>query len=257
MRITLIDYTGKDNHLFMYDQGRGEYAARLLAYTKNTRLTQGDETRNRYFSMPWKDIEPELVEVANTIRSSWEFVDYTFEIVGVTRAFVQQLTRTRVGVSFAVQTLRLTDMADFDTTVPETVVDRGGTSEWAQVVSRIREGYKMLRSIGVPAEDARGLLPLNTQTNLIFKINLRALADMVPKRQSLRAQSEYQLFAAELVRLVEGAHPWASLFLRPARTYTPALDALLRAVLGGKSLGERPDVARALKEIDGMKETWG
>src|SRR4051812_1582937 len=106
MKVSIIDHTGAGS-------GDPYYAAKLLIYTKNTRLTQGEDTRAKVAAMSEQAILADLDYIAKTIRSSWEFVDYTFEITGVTRAFTHQFVRTRTG-SYAQQAQRVADMSMFD-----------------------------------------------------------------------------------------------------------------------------------------------
>src|SRR5271157_1576499 len=114
MKVDLISYTGHGNPDPMY-------AAKLLVYTKSTRLEQGPDTYQRIFSMSDEDLFKELQAISVTIRSSWEFCSFTFSIREVTRAFTHQLVRTRVGVSFAQQAQRVVNMTDFQALMPDTV----------------------------------------------------------------------------------------------------------------------------------------
>ncbi len=102
MKVSLIDWTGAGSADKMY-------AAKLLVYTKSTRLTQGEETLKRIFEMTEEQLLPELNYISSSIRSSWEFISYTFQITGVTRAFTHQLVRTRTA-SYAQQAQRVVDM---------------------------------------------------------------------------------------------------------------------------------------------------
>ena len=254
MKVTLIDYTGRgsDDPL---------YAARLLIYTKNTRLTQGEETRMVVAGMSETVIMEELSYIANTIRSSWEFVDYTFEIQGVTRAFTHQLVRTRTA-SYAQQSQRSVDMSDFETLLPDSTMNADGGAAWYATVGHISTTYKYYQEHGVPAEDCRGLLPTNILTNIIMKMNLRTLADLLPKRKSLRAQGEYTNVAKEMERCVLDVHPWAKEFIDPDRLATPHLDQILKALVDmlareGKTPSGDPALNNALKELDKLKGTWG
>jgi len=248
MNVILIDYTG-------IGHADKDYAARLLTYTKNTRLTQGEETREKIAKMEPSALLTELDYIANTIRSSWEFVHYTFEITGVTRAFTHQLVRTR-HASFAQQAQRVVDMSSFETLVPITV-QRSGTDEWDKCMKVIAETYKHYQLEGVPAQDCRGVLPTNVLTNIIMKIDLRNFADLVGKRENLRAQGEYADVAKLMKEEVLRVHPWTAPFLSPERTATPVLDKLLREALGTRSPIDAPDINAALKELDKLKGTWG
>lgn len=251
IEVNMIDYTGIGSPDPLY-------AARLLAYTKNTRLGQGGNARYKYEIMSKEELGKELDYMASTIRSSWEFIDYTFEIKNVTRAFTHQFVRTRVGVSFAQQSQRSVDMSGFVATTPKTIRENNDTLRaWNDSMSMINQTYQHMIEEGIPAEDARGILPTNIQTNIIAKINLRAFADLCGKRINPRAQGEY----TEVVKLMRDhvyrVHPWAKRFLEPERKSTPAIDKILREALGENTPFSKPEVNAALKEVDLLKGTWG
>lgn len=249
-KVSLIDYTGMGNPDPMY-------AARLLIYTKNTRLTQGEETRAKVAAMSDGDMAAELDYISNTIRSSWEFVSYTFEILGVTRAFTHQLVRTR-HASFAQQAQRVVDMRGLQTLVPDTVMANDKAhGTWRLVQQMVGEAYGQMFDMGIPAQDCRGLLPTNVLTNIIMKIDLRNFVDLVGKRENLRAQGEYGEVARQMRELVIGIHPWTKPFISPDRKATPALDAILKRLLGDTSPVDQPEINAALKEVDKLKATWG
>lgn len=250
MKVDLIDFTG-------YESEEIWYAARLLVYVKNTRLEQGDETRKRIWAMGEDELMKELDYIAKTIRSSWEFVDYTFEIKDVTRAFTHQLVRTRTA-SYAQQAQRVVSMNDFKALLPDTVKeDSALVGQWEACMTAIKTTYSFLQNHGVPNQDCRGVLPTNVLTNIITKMNLRTLADVIGKRENLRAQGEYAAVARAMKRLVLDVHPWARPFLEPERTQTPNLDTLLAEALGSSSPIDRPKINAALKEVDALKGTWG
>jgi flavin-dependent thymidylate synthase len=249
MRVTLIDYTGAGS-------ADPLYAARLLAYTKNTRLEQGEVTREKFQLMSEADLNAELDYIAGTIRSSWEFVDYVFEIRDVTRAFTHQLVRTRTA-SYAQQAQRVVDMSEFGTLVPDTVLEADDGAAWNDLMRHISEVYTTYSGLGVPNQDCRGVLPTNVHTNIIVKMNLRTLADIVAKRKNLRAQGEYGEVAAKMEELVLSIHPWTKSFLSPERTRTPALDTMLTKLLGSASPIDKPELNAALKELDTLKGIWG
>jgi len=250
MKVTLIDYTGNGNI-------DAHYAARLLVYTKNTRLEQGEETRNKIAAMTYDELKPDLDYISKTLRSSWEFVDYTFEIQAVTRAFTHQLVRTRTG-SYAQQAQRVVNMGNFSSEMPETVKNNPmATVMWDQCMDVIAKSYQGMQAEGIPNQDCRGLLPTNVHTNIIAKFNLRTMADILAKRKNLRAQGEYADVARAMEAEIMRVHPWAEPFINPDRLKTPALDKLLKDALGDRSPIDRPEVNQALKELDTLKGTWG
>ena len=64
--------------------------------------------------------QSELDYMLNTIRSSWEFIDYTFDVKDVTRGFTHQFVRTRQG-SYAQQSQRTVDMQGFGYYTPDRI----------------------------------------------------------------------------------------------------------------------------------------
>lgn len=88
-------------------------AAETLIFTKNTRLNMTADLWDEI--MNWSDEKKlqELEYMANTIPSSWEFVDYHFLLTGVSRGFTHQFVRSRNN-SYAQQTMRVLNMEDYD-----------------------------------------------------------------------------------------------------------------------------------------------
>lgn len=250
MKVSLINYTG-------FGHSNPMFAAALLAYTKNTRLEQGEDGFARFLAMTPEELELELKYIAGTLRSSWEFVDFHFQINGVTRAFTHQFVRTRTA-SYAQQAQRVVDLSGAQVMMPATIAaSPEASAAWNQAVAAIQHAYKTGQQHGAPNQDCRGIIPTNILTNICAKINLRTLADLVGKRQNLRAQGEYADVVREMAARVLEVMPWVQPFLYPERTSTPALDALLKKELGNRSPIDAPEVNAALKELDTLKGTWG
>lgn len=251
MQVLLLDFTGNRA------PNPARAAAEILVYAKSTRLKQGEELQDRIVGMSDDDLSAELDAIALSIRSSWEFVDYTFQVLDVSRVCTHQLVRHRLW-SFAQQAMRVADMTDFEVLTPPTIEDDAERSAtWATSINAIREAYHRLRELNVPAEDARGILPQNVLTNIMGKVNLRALADAVGKRNSLRVQGEMVSVIRAMADRVMEVHPWTEKFLFPDRSKTPALDAILKEALNGRPPVEMPHVNDGLKELDRLKGTWG
>ena len=248
MDVQLIDYTGA---------GRDPlYAARLLIYSKETRLDQSSNERTAIWTADAGAVNEQLAYIANTIRSSWEFVDFTFAVAGMTVACARQVMRARVGVSFAQQSMRVVDMRKFTAEMPMSIrADAIANNQWELVMEDTRATYEIFLKQGIPPEDARGVIPLNAHTSFLMKVNLRALADMIPKRDNPRAQGEHQAFVRLLEREANAVMPWTRPFLRPERTRTPALDELLADIKAEG--GSDKTIAACQKELDSLKATWG
>ena len=186
-----------------------------------------------------------LRQMARTIRSSWEFVDVVFLVEGVSRAVAQQITRTR-SASYAMQSMRVTDVRAMDVVFPPKA-DFPMRHEFDRAVRASKEAYACLVDAGMPLEDARGVLPINTACNIVCKYNLRNFADLVTARSSLRAQGEYADIAAQMRALVEELWPWAEEFFKPRNEHAlEMLQAVVREI--GLTTGSGPgwEIAKAI-----------
>jgi flavin-dependent thymidylate synthase len=200
-KVTLINYT-KD-------------AEELLIFSKKTRLNMSANSFKLMKKLSKKEKEKELDYVFGTIGSSWEFIDYVFMIENVTRAFTHQLVRHRVGVAFAQQAQRVVDMGDFEYLVGDSIIDDAERcGHYSKGMSKIRENYNNLIDKGANPQDARGLLPTNILTNILMKINLRALAGLLSVRLCFKAQGEFQDVAKAFRKEVLKIHPWAEPILQ-------------------------------------------
>ena len=211
-------------------------AVNLLLFTKNTRLMNDDDAYSSISDWPGNKKQEELDYMLKTIRSSWEFIDYTFNIRDVSRGFTHQFVRTRQA-SYAQQSQRTVDMEGFTYYTP----DRFNEPEnehakliYDQTMELINLRYQQLRELGVPAEDARGVLPTNIHTNIVAKFNLRTMSEMAKSRLSPRAQGEYQNVFKLMVSEVVKVHPWAEPFLTPTEWAAPSMGKALNPT-GGKN----------------------
>lgn len=195
MKVELISYTPD--------------ALTLLLRTKGTRLSHEDDPAN------WSDEKraEHLEYMRDTIKSSWEFVDYVFKIEGVTRVFTHQLVRTRTG-SYAQQAMRVVDARDFPIQMPPSVQGLPLLPDvWNVTTAHVRDTYQFMLAAGIPAQDARGILPNNVETNITAKFNLRTLHDMAKLRLCTRTQGEYQDVFRAMRAAVIDVHPWAAEFI--------------------------------------------
>jgi thymidylate synthase (FAD) len=158
--------------------------------------------------------------------STLEHLSFTFAIEGVSRALLAQLTRHRVGFSYSVQSQRYVKFGSndrsggFDYVVPEKVKNAGEFVEGATVEEAfnnfmydVQEFYDFLREQGVPAEDARAVLPNAAATNLVMTANLRALLEFYAKRKPGKgAQAEIANLAEALKSAVIEVEPWTAPF---------------------------------------------
>lgn len=237
MKVTLINHT--------------QDATTLLLFTKSTRLTMSPGLMDEIRAWHPDRVAEELAYMANTIPSSWEFVDYVFLVEGVSRAYTHQQVRTRAA-SYAQQTMRVLDMGHFDYVFTDkNRANAAAMGVIKETLQRIREAYNDLIKLGQAPEDARGILPTNIATNIVCKFNLRTLAELCASRTGGRTQSEYQKVVNAMADAVLAVHPWAEQFLFPKqRDYFAEIEAWAEREFGGDLLKK----GALLKIVDKMRK---
>ena len=148
-------------------------------------------------------------------HSVLEFADFTFRIKGVSRALTHQLVRHRVA-SFAQRSQRYCVEDGFDYVTPASVEKDPQTAAlYRETVEAIGDAYRRLVEAGVPAEDARMLLPNACCSEICVKMNLRELIHFANERLCACAQWEIRAMAREMVRAVAEVAPELKAFLVP------------------------------------------
>lgn len=226
-------------------------AADLLLFTKSTRLNMTPGLMDEIRQWPEEKKLAELRYMADTIPSSWEFVDYVFLVERVSRAYTHQQVRTRAA-SYAQQTMRVLDMGEFEYVFSKRVNDNPmAVSVVEEVLTTIKSGYRRLTAMGLPNEDARGILPTNIATNIVCKFNLRTMAELARSRTGGRTQGEYQTVVNAMIDRVLEVHPWADVFLAPkGRDYFAEIEAFAEREYGGNLLKK----GELLKIVDKMRK---
>lgn len=148
-----------------------------------------------------------IIESGHT--SALEHATYTFAIDGVSRALTHQLVRHRLA-SYNQQSQRYVDYEE----EPEFIVPpkvRENSLALARFVAANKaafEAYRELRSAGVPAEDARYLLPNAMETKIVVTMNIRELLHFFELRCCNRAQWEIRDLAWWMLKLAEPTAPY-------------------------------------------------
>lgn len=248
MKVTLLDYTGKGH------EDPAKYAAAILIFTKSTRLNMNPELFDEVMLWPKEKMLDELKYMANTIPSSWEFIDYTFLVQDVTRAFTHQFVRSR-HFSFAQQTMRVLNVKGWNyLTGPSIEKDPALKKNYQSTMEHVARAYDWLIRDGALVEDARGVLPTNILTNIVAKCNMRTFVELVRKRSSSRTQDEYRQVLDAMQLEVYGVHPWIRLFVK--RTFEQAAKDLDQLVHDWKLRGsiEGDEMLTAIKLVDQMRD---
>lgn len=124
-----------------------------------------------------------------------EYISVVLYLDNVSRAAQQQITRTRTGVSFSIESMRVVPKENFATEMnyhvpPEIEKDPAKLAEFHQSMLNIEKDYNRLIAEGVSVEDARGILPLNVLSTITMCINMRSLFHMIFSRCCAKAQGE-------------------------------------------------------------------
>lgn len=166
---------------------------------------------------------------ATKLKAPFEFVKFHFLIEGVTRAFTHQMVRQRMAV-YAQESLRFAVKSERGLATPvalppslagtKSAMDRpdGMDTEqeyqrdlWDDALVAVDNAYAELIERGMPAEDARGLLPHNTLTRLHYCTDLRSLLDHAGNRLCTQAQFEWRLVFAKIAQAIREYNPYAGL----------------------------------------------
>lgn len=149
--------------------------------------------------------------------SPLEQVWFEFGISGVSRAFSHQFVRHRVGISFEQQSQRYVTYkgGTFPYTVPKTVEQAGMDEQMRELFARVGDLYEQMVAAGVPAEDARFLLPNATNTNFKITVNFQSLLHICDLRLCTRAQWEFRRVAALIRAEVMKVEPELGQYLQP------------------------------------------
>ena len=158
---------------------------------------------------------PERIKsVLTTIMSSGHFstlehASYTFAVDGVSRALTHQLVRHRIA-SFNQQSQRYVKFTGEVAVVkPESVADNAAASEaFDKAIQAAVDAYHALLETGVPAEDARYLLPNAAESKIVITMNVRELLHFFSLRCCNRAQWEIRDMAHRMLELARPTAPF-------------------------------------------------
>lgn len=187
---------------------------RLLAHTPDADRICAAAAHSCYSEDSAADLL-ETVDPAKMLRhvigmghhSVIEHAVFTFSVEGVSRALTHQLVRHRIA-SFSQQSQRYVRLSEPTYVVPETVKrDPEAIKVYEETVDGIWDSYSKLIGMGIPAEDARYVLPNGCTTNITITMNARELLHFFSMRCCNRAQWEIREMADEMLRLCKEVSP--------------------------------------------------
>lgn len=135
-----------------------------------------------------------------------EPVVFSFGVAGVSRALSHQLVRQRIA-SFCQQSQRTVRADGFDFILPKTVEECGMGADYILHMQKVSRLYLRMIKAGIPAEDARFVLPNACETKVVVTMNARSLLHFFEQRCCMRSQWEIRALANEMLRLCKEAVP--------------------------------------------------
>ena len=191
----------------------------LLYHTPDPERAVATAARLCYAPVGGKELMEGLTEerirkVLSTIMASGHFstlehASYTFSVEGVSRALTHQLVRPRLA-SFNQQSQRYVRFKDEPSFVtPESVsANPEALARFDAAMDAAWEAYAALAEMGVPAEDARYVLPNACESKIVVTMNIRELLHFFSLRCCNRAQWEIRELAWKMLELVRPTAPF-------------------------------------------------
>lgn len=191
----------------------------LLRYTNEPEKTCAVAGRLCYSSVGIEELKEKMTQektedilkriIKSGHMSVLEHASFTFGVEGVSRALLAQLTRHRIA-SFSVQSQRY---VRFDKKTPEFVIppkiakDENLLKQYNEFLKISQDCYNKFLDAGIPAEDARYVLPNASSTKIVMTMNARELRHFFELRCCNRAQWEIRNMACQMLKLAKQAAP--------------------------------------------------
>lgn len=154
-------------------------------------------------------------EFEDSLRSGiygvFEFVSFSFDLMGVSRAFTHQLVRTR-SAAFMQESMRFS--AKIGEQFKYLPINWKDNSSYDECMVNIHNAYDKLIEEGCPIEEARGVLPTNILTSICFVIDYRNLIHMMEQRMCFQTQGEHREVALEIKKEVSKIEPLMGEYLQ-------------------------------------------
>jgi thymidylate synthase (FAD) len=190
---------------------------KLIRYTPDPDKTVAMSAHLCYSPIGAAEIEENLTDdkVAGLVKmlgrmghtSTFEHVYFTFAIEGVSRVLTHQLVRHRIA-SYSQQSQRYVKEHNFERIVPPTIAANPEIkAKFEGLCDEIQKLYNEMTDAGIPAEDARYILPNATETKIVVTMNARSLLHFFELRCCNRAQWEIRELANKMLEEVRKVAP--------------------------------------------------
>jgi len=154
--------------------------------------------------------------VASGHHSTIEHIQVSFAISNVSRACTHQLVRHRL-MSFSQKSQRyVQEKGQFDYIIPPTIERNPELkAKFEDFMGEISNKYQEFVEAGIPAEDARFVLPNAAASSLVASLNLRELIHLAQLRLCTRAQYEIRTMVKAMCDEIVKEEPWLKDYLVP------------------------------------------
>jgi len=171
-------------------------------------LTHSKTTPEALQQLPERDLRSVLGQVMDLGHTSViEHTCFTFAVSGVSRSLTHQLVRHRIA-SYSQQSQRYVNLTEPQFVVPPTIAaDKEMAAAYEATMEMIWKQYNSLLRLGIPAEDARYVLPNATCTNILVTMNARELLHFFELRCCQHAQWEIRRLAELMLAEVKKVAP--------------------------------------------------
>lgn len=185
-------------------------------YTACRTCYSADYPINIYNSTDDEEKMLKLIErvISSGHYSTIEHIQVSFAISNVSRACTHQLVRHR-HMSFSQKSQRyVKEKGQFDYIIPPSIErDEELKQEFVAFMAKISEQYQKFVDAGIPAEDARFVLPNAAASSLVASLNLREMIHLANLRLCTRAQYEIRTLVKKMCDALIAEEPWLKPYL--------------------------------------------
>lgn len=167
------------------------------------------------------DDEEKMLKLIERVISSGHFstiehIQVSFAISNVSRACTHQLVRHR-HMSFSQKSQRyVKEKGQFDYIIPPTIEKNPELKEkFENFMAEIANMYSEFTEAGIPAEDARFVLPNAAASSMVASLNLREMIHLANLRLCTRAQYEIRILVKKMCDELVSQEPWLKSYLVP------------------------------------------
>ena len=187
-------------------------------YTAARTCYSADTPFNIYNSTDDEEKMLNLIErvVSSGHYSVIEHIQVSFAISNVSRACTHQLVRHR-HMSFSQKSQRyVKEKGQFDYIIPPTIErNEELKAQFVAFMEEISKKYCEFTEAGIPAEDARALLPNAATSSIVASLNLREMIHLANLRLCTRAQFEIRTMIKMMCDELIKSEPWLEPYLVP------------------------------------------